>query len=886
MSSGLPPSASRLFRLALRRRNSVNDEVDEEIRFHLEARTEQLVRQGLTPELARAEATRRFGSLDEARSRLQQSAARREERLELRDRLSILRRDVSFALRGLRRAPGFVAVAALCLSLGIGANAAIYSVIDAVLLRPLPFADPDRLVRVWPLGATPPGIYQIVRTESRSYAGLAGYVDGHMVSLTGSGAPARYTAADVTANLFDVLGVHAMLGRTFLPGDNAEGRDHVVLLSHAVWREHFGAERAIIGSTVTIDGIARTIVGVMPDRFRFPSADVQLWTPASFVPSSPDFWWGSPLRLVGRLGLGVTPVQAGAEAAIVLARAKSAFPMRMPDDWGKDVDVLSLRESVVGASRPTLLLLFAAVGLVLMIACVNVATLYIDRASTREHEIAIRAALGAGRGRIVAQLLTESLIVAILGAAAGLVLGMVGVRVLVAILPPGTPRAAEIAVDGHVLAFTLVLAALSGIAFGMLPAIRATRVNVQSSLRKDGRSGDTGRRATATRALAIAQVALAVVIVTAAGLLLKSFWHLRQVDLGFDTRRVIAADIPLPSFDRDTAARAPVFYDALVERVRAIPGVRIAAAASALPFGATAYPAAMEVEAHPTPVGGVPALPIRTTVTPDYFRALGIPLLRGRGFTDADRAGTPAIAIVDASAAKTLWPSENAIGQRIRYVWNHDWITVVGVVGDVKRDSLNGTAAPSLYLPMRQSFPQEMLVVIRTSSDADATALAPGLRAAVAAVDPTVPVSDVRLLDGFVAESAARARFAALLLTLFATVALLLGATGIYGVMTAAVSRRTREIGVRMALGATSRGVMRMVLRESVVVAIAGVLLGIVGAIAAGGLLRGLLFGVGTVDVTVLAAVAALLAGVAILASLAPARRASRVDPLSAIRTE
>jgi predicted permease len=324
----------------------------------------------------------------------------------------------------------------------------------------------------------------------------------------------------------------------------------------------------------------------------------------------------------------------------------------------------------------------------------------------------------------------------------------------------------------------------------------------------------------------------------------------------------------------------------LLERARTIPGVRLAAAASALPFGATAYPAAMEVEAHPTPAGGVPALPIRTTVTPDYFRALGIPLLRGRGFTDADRAGTPAVAIIDASAAKTLWPNEDAIGQRIRYVWNHDWITVIGVIGDVKRDSLSGTAAPSLYLPMSQSFPQEMLVVIRTSSDADAASLAPALRTAVAAVDPTVPVSDVRLLDGLVAESAARARFAALLLALFATVALLLGATGIYGVMSAAVSCRTREIGVRMALGATSRGVMHMVLRESVAVTIAGILLGVAGAIAAGGLLRGLLFGVGTVDVTVLAAVAALLAVVSILASLAPALRSSRVDPLSAIRAE
>jgi putative ABC transport system permease protein len=523
---------------------------------------------------------------------------------------------------------------------------------------------------------------------------------------------------------------------------------------------------------------------------------------------------------------------------------------------------------------------------VLLIACVNVATLYVDRAATREREVAIRAALGAGRGHIVAHLLTESLIVAALGAAAGLAIAAAGVRVLVAMLPAGTPRADEIAVDGHVLAFTALLAVVSGIAFGMLPSLRATRLDVQSSLRRDGRSGDAPRHTIATRILAIGQIALAVVIVTAAGLLLESFWQLHRVDLGFDTNHVLAAEIPIPSFDRDTAARAPRFYDAIVTRARRIPGVRVAAAASALPIGAIAYPAAMEVEAHPTPPGAIPAQPVRTTITPDYFRALAIPLLRGRDFTNEDRAGSPLVAIVDSSAAKTFWPNEDAVGQRIRYVWNHDWFTVVGIVGDVKRDSLSGTEKPSLYMPMRQGFAEGMLIVARTSPDADIASIAPALRAAVSDADPTVPVSDVRLLDGVVAESAARARFVATLVALFAVVALMLGATGIYGVMTAAVSRRTREIGVRMALGATSRGVLRMILRESATVTVIGMMIGIGGAIAAGGLMRGMLFGVSTIDMPVLAAVVALLASVALLAALAPAKRASRVDPLAAIRGE
>jgi putative ABC transport system permease protein len=887
MSSSLPPRATRAFRLALRRPATAGDDMDEEIRFHLDARTEQLVRQGLSPEQARAEAARRFGSLSEARARLQRSVAHRENRLRLRELAGIVHHDARIAWRGLRRSPGFVALAVLCLALGIGANAAIYSVINAVLVRPLPFTDPARLVRVWPTAATPPGIYEILRKDSRSYSGLAGFGDAHKVSATGSGAPVRYIASDVTANLFDVLGVRPALGRTLRSGENAAGQTSVAVLSYGVWRDRYGANPGVIGTTVTIDGVARTIVGVMPADFHFPSADVQLWMPALFAPQAPtSYWWGRPLQLVARLEPSASIAQARAEAAILFPRARSAFPMRMPDEWGRDVDVVSLRESVVGAARPTLLLLFAAVGFVLLIACVNVATLYVDRAATREREIAIRAALGAGRARIVTQLLTESLMVASLGAAAGLVIAAAGVRVLVAMLPSGTARAAEIAVDGHVLAFTLVLAALSGVAFGLLPALRATKLDVQSSLRRDGRSGDAPRHTAATRALAIGQVALAVVIVTAAGLLLESFWRLHHVDLGFDTNHVLAAEVPLPSFDRDTTTRGPAFYAAVVARTRTIPGVRIAAAASSLPFGAIGYPAAMEIEAHPTPPGSIPAQPIRTAVTPDYFRALAIPLLRGRAFTDADRAGSPLVAIIDASAANAFWPSENAIGQRIRYVWNQNWFTVVGIVGDVTRDSLSGSVQPSLYLPMGQNFAEEMLIVARASTTADIAKISPALRTVVADVDPTVPVSDVHLLDGFVAESAARTRFATTLLTLFAAVALLLAATGIYGVMTAGVSRRRREIGVRMAMGATSRGVLRMVLRESAAVTAVGVVLGVAGAIAAGALLRGLLFGVGAIDLPVLIAVAALLAVVAVLAALAPARRASRINPLAAIRAE
>ncbi|HEY7860106.1 MAG TPA: ABC transporter permease, partial [Gemmatimonadaceae bacterium] len=759
MSFVLPSRARRFFRLALHRRDRLESEVDDEIQFHIAARTDQLVRQGMPPELARVEATRKFGSLGKARASLTYSALRRDRRVRFREKLEAAAQDVRISWRGLRRSPSFLAVAVLCLTLGIGANAAIFSVINGVLLRPLPFAHPEKLVRVWRRGAVPPGIYLLVKAQSRSYDALGGFQDARLVNVTGAGAPSRYSASDVTGNLFEVLGVRAEIGRTLLPGDNNPGRDRIVLLGDAMWRERFGGDPGIVGRTVTIDGVPRTIVGVLPRGFLFPSADVQLWTPALFAPSDPYYWWGRPLRLVGRLASGVSPSRARAEAATVFARARSAFPMRMADDWGSDVDVVSLRESMVGGARSTLLLLFAAVGLVLLIACVNVATLYIDRALEREREIAVRAALGAGRGRIAVQLLSESLLVAGLGAAGGLALAVAGVRILVAMLPPGTPRAAGITVDGRVLAFTLVLAILSGLAFGMLPALRAGRLDVQSSLRKDGRTGDSPRRTSQSRMLVVAQVALAVIIVSAAGLLLKSFWLLRQVDLGFDSSHVIAAEIPLPSFDRDTAARAPTFYDAVLERARSIPGVLIAATTSAVPFGATAFPAAMEVEAHPTPPGGEPAMPIRTTVSPDYFRALGIPLLRGRGFTNADREGVPAVAIVDAAAARRFWPTEDAIGQRIRYVWMHDWITIVGVVGTVKRDSLSGAVQPSLYRPMAQGFGEEMVIVAKTTAGARDGDVTSQLRRAVAAVDPTVPVSDVHALNGLVAASASRTRF-------------------------------------------------------------------------------------------------------------------------------
>ena len=624
----------------------------------------------------------------------------------------------------------------------------------------------------------------------------------------------------------------------------------------------------------------------MPADFRFPSPRVQLWVPPLFDAANVGEYFGAgPLHGIGRLARGVTSEQARAEAAVIIDRARLAWPWRMPDAWGTQVTVRPLQENMVGGARPTLLLLLGAVGLVLLVACVNVANLFLARAASRERELAIRAALGAGRGRVVRQLLTESILLGAMGGAAGLALAYWTVRVLVTRLPAGTPRIEEISIDGAVLAFTAVLALLTGIAFGLAPAIRASRPDLRSALGEGMRAagGSVGRRRF-SESLVVGQVALAVVLVVGAGLLIRSFWLLRDVDPGFRTEHVVAASVPLPSFAGDTASRSREFYVAVVERVRAIPGVRAAAVTSQLPFAGGVAAAAMEVEAHPTPPGEVAPTPEVVNVTPDYIAAMGIPLLAGRNLASADREGAPLVTLVDEVAAKQLWPNENPIGQRIRFVWLEEWITVVGVVGAVKRDSLNAPALSSLYRPMRQGFPSSMRLVAR--AELDPASLAASVRSAVSAVDANVPVSDIRTLDELVAASAARPRFTMLLLGVFAGVALLLGAVGIYGVIAFAVARRTREIGVRMALGAESGSVLRMVMREGGTLALIGVVLGLAGAFAVSRLLAGLLYGVTPSDPLVFVTVPVLLTAVALIASLIPAMRAAHVDPLVALRAE
>jgi len=876
----------RLFRLPSSARQ-VDADVDAEVAFHLDERVRALVAGGMTPDDAAAHAAREFGDVRAARAELRAIDRRHVHRAARADWWDALLRDARFAGRSLGRQPLFLVSAVLTLALGIGANAAIFSVVDAVLLKPLPYGTPDRLVRVWPEGKVPLGAYDIVAARSRAYRGLGGAESGRDVSLTGNGAPERVTLSLVTPNLFDVLAVRPALGRVFRAGESAAGSGRVVMLGDALWRTRFGGDPRVVGTTVTLDGAAYQVVGVMPRGFRFPNADVQLWSVATADVRSADYWWGTYLALVGRLAPGVTPGAARAEANVVLAHARESFPMRMPDGWGRDVDVVPLRDALVGSARPTLLVLLAAVTLVLLVACVNVATLYAERAAAREREIAMRAALGAGRGRIARQLLTESVLVAALGAAAGFALGAALLRGLVALLPPGTPRVEEIGVDLRVVAVTAALAVASGLAFGLLPARRAARQDVHAALRGGARASAAAGAGRAPRSLVVAQIALAVVLVSGAGLLIKSFWRLQAVTLGFRTEQVLTAEVARPIVTADTTARVHAFYDAVLERVRAIPGVRSAAVASGLPFGGGAYFVATAIEGHPTPPGTEPPLPILASVDGALLPTLGIPLRRGRALAPEDREGAPLVALIDEEAARRFWPGEDPIGRRIRYVWTPDrWLTIVGVVGTVRRDSLSAAPSPSLYVPMHQANAVAMRLVVRTDAGLDPESFAPALRAAVAAVDAAVPVGAVQPLRGVVSASAARPRFVTTLLGAFATVAVLLGAVGIYGVVAAGVARRRREIGVRLALGATRGRVLRMVLREGLTVTLAGVGLGLLGAAAAGGALRAWLFGVEPWDPTVLLLVPALLAMVSIGASVGPARRAAKVEPAGVMRSE
>jgi putative ABC transport system permease protein len=804
-------------------------------------------------------------------------------------------KDLRYGIRSLLKRPGLTAVALITLALGIGVNTAIFSAVDSVLLRPLPFKEPERVVAIWEhsphLGIArnefAPANFFDLRRQNQMFEDVGAF--GQLsINLTGEGEPERLEGQLVTANVFALLGVPPALGRTFAPEEDQLGREHVAVLSDVLWQRRFNRDPGIINRSITLNGESFLVVGVMPASFFFPEREVELWVPWAMEPGQAEGRGDHYFRLVGRLKPGVTREQANAEAESIAARLSTEFPRT---NEGLGFVVNSFHRDYVGDLRRPMLILFAAVGFVLLIACANVANLLLAQATTRRREIAIRMALGARRWAIARQLLIESLLLAIAGGLLGVFAAIWGVEALSTLLPESLSKLQAISVDSRVFLFTVGVTLLTAIAFGVVPALHATRANPGEALAETARDlagGLSGRFL--RRVLVVAEVALAVVLLAGAGLLIRSFNRLRHVDLGFkpDNLLTMRMVLPMPKYQKAEARRA--FYDELLRRVNEIPGVESAGINTFLPLSTSGMKFSFSVEGRTMPSDSNLPFAVYRVVNPDYFRALEIPIQRGRVFDTRDVAESTPVLIVNRRLAEQFWPGEDPTGKRLKIGppdSPNPWATVIGVVGDVRQTGLYGEQLAELYAPYaqeRRSWLAPRDLVVRTRSDAGS--FAGQVREAVWAVDKDQPVSNVRTMDQAFAAAISRERFQMLLLTLFATLALVLACVGLYGVISYAVAQRTREIGVRMALGARPRDVLNMVIRQGMVLTFAGLLLGVAGGLAVTRVMTDLLFGVTATDAVTFISVAGLLLLVSFLACYVPARRATKVDPLTALRYE
>jgi len=797
--------------------------------------------------------------------------------------------DVRFGARQLVRRPGFTLVAVATLALGIGATTAVFTVVNGVLLRPLAFADPDRVVqlhRTTSSGARAsisPLDYLDYRDELTSFSRVAAIQNARR-NLTGSGEPERLLGALVTADFFPLLGVRPALGTTW--PDDGPGEDHVVVLAWGVWQRAFGGDPSIIGRRVMLHDEPYTVIGVMPAWFRYPTA-AEFWIPLRFEPDdlTPNQRGAQYLQAIGRLRPDADLAAAQAELAALSDRQRAAYPRQY--DAHTAAGATPVLDTLVENVRPALLVLLGAVALVLLIACANVANLLLVRAAGRRTELAVRASLGAGRSRLGRQLVTESLLLALAGGALGVALASWGVRLLLALDSAGLPRADAVHLDWRVVAFTAAVAAATGVAFGVAPAFQATRPSLADSLRQGARDVAAGARRF-RHGLVVAEIALALVLLAGAGLLMRSFLNLQQVEPGFDPRGVLTFNLYLPDAAYGTAEEVSGFYNRMFDALEALPGAERAGMIFGLPLGRYNGSSTFSIDGRPDPETGDNYAMVRV-VGGRYFEAMRIPIRRGRTFTRTDAVKAPLVALINEATARRYWPDTDPVGQRLRLhasfvEGRFGFREIVGVVGNVKQRGLEEDAQPEVYIPFAQQAVGFGTVVVRAAGDP--AALAGPVRETIRGLDPMLPLADVESMTGVVSDSIARDRFTTALLSVFALLAVTLALVGVYGVTSFTVSQRTREIGVRMALGADRADVLRLVASNSLALGVAGVLIGLAGALAASRLLSGLLFGVSATDPLTLGAVAAALVAAALAASYFPARRAAHVDPLVALRDE
>ncbi len=806
--------------------------------------------------------------------------------------------DLRFGLRMLLKKPGFTLIAGLTMTLGIGANTAIFSVVNAVLLNPLPFAEPEHLIRIYGhflatsqdnMSASVPE-FTDYREQTRSFEQIAGYDDFSANLTPTDGDPERVEALAVTPELFSVLKVTPQAGRVFLSEEAQDGHDDVVLISNELWRRRFGADPNVVGRKVIVNGLNNTVIGIMPEGFAFPRR-TELWKPLWFPAEQYDQQrrGSRGLEVIGRLKQNVSLRAAQAEMDNLAAQLTQQYP-RNYESRGWSIGVVPLLEDYVGQARKGLLVLLGAVAFVMLIACANVANLSLTRATSRRQEIALRLALGAPRWRVTRQLLTESVLLAFAGGAAGLLLAAWGTGVLLRFAPNDLPRIHEVRLDWRVLAFTFAVSLVTGILFGLVPALAASNPDLNETLKEGGRGGSGGvKRQRMRSAFVIAEITLALVLLVGAGLMLKSFWRLQRVDPGFNPDGVLTMRMMLPFGTYQKPAQRSAFYRQVLERIKSAPGVEAVSATSRVPLTQGSNSGTISGENSAVGPGDLPVEAEWRWVTPDFFKAMSTTLMAGRAFTEADAEGAPLVAVVDESFARRYYPNEDPLGKRIKrgkLDSTRPWMTIVGIVRNVHSRRLDAESGVQVYFPFYQDpTAYNMSLVIRTSM-ADPLALSGTVRAAIQSLDNNQPVYDVFTLRQIVGDSMAQRRFSMLLMGLFAAVALALAAVGIYGVMSYSVAQRTHEIGIRIALGAQTSDVLKLVIGQGMMLTLIGVAIGLAAALALTRLLETLLFGISVTDWVTFTEIAALLTAVALLACYLPARRASRLDPMIALRQE